>query len=91
MTTNRRVALVTGSTSGVGEAVAGVLLEHGWRVLGIGRRHPSIEHAEYQHLRIDLGNTAELAPAIEREVHPILAGQWDCSYGRRQKTRRCGW
>ena len=59
------LAVVTGTTSGVGEAVATTLIERGWRVIGIGRRQPTIDHVAYQHVRLDLANTASLVATLE--------------------------
>ncbi len=33
-----KLAIVTGSSSGIGEALTGQLLERGWQVLGVARR-----------------------------------------------------
>ena len=48
------LAVVTGTTSGIGHAVARTLLERGWRVLGVARRASGIEHDAYEHVRTDL-------------------------------------
>ena len=61
-----RFALVTGTSSGIGAAVARELLAHGWQVLGIARRAVRLEHG-YRHLALDLAD-ASTAPAIEREL-----------------------
>ena len=50
--------MVTGSTSGIGEAVAAHLAEGGWQVLGIARREGKITHPAYRHHRLDLSDTA---------------------------------
>jgi benzil reductase ((S)-benzoin forming) len=59
------LAVVTGTKSGVGDAVATTLIERGWRVIGIGRRQATIDHAAYEHVRLDLANTASLVSALE--------------------------
>lgn len=56
-----KLAVVTGSTSGIGEAVATQLAEGGWRVLGIARREGTLSHPAYRHHRLDLSD----APAVE--------------------------
>lgn len=53
-----KLAVVTGSSSGIGAAVAGHLAESGWRVLGIARREGVISHPAYRHQRLDLSDTA---------------------------------
>ena len=58
----RKLAVVTGSTSGIGEAVARQLAEGGWQVLGIARREGTLSHPAYRHHRLDLSDTA----AVER-------------------------
>lgn len=67
-----RLALVTGTSGGIGEAVARRLVERGWQVTGVARRAAAIEHAAYTHLPLDLGDTAALA-AIDRMVAPSIA------------------
>ncbi len=67
-----RVALVTGTSSGIGEAVARELLRRSWRVVGASRRAAAIEDPRYTHLRIDLGNVAELAARVEAAVSPLV-------------------
>ena len=53
-----KLAVVTGSSSGIGEAVANLLAEGGWQVLGIARREGTISHPAYRHHRLDLSDTA---------------------------------
>jgi len=67
-----RVALVTGTSSGIGEAVARELLRRNWRVVGASRRSAAIEDPRYTHLQIDLGNVAELAARVEGVVCPLV-------------------
>jgi hypothetical protein len=65
-----KLAVVTGTTSGIGYAVACGLLERGWRVLGLARRPSAIEHDAYEHERVDLHDIdaldARLAPRLTR-------------------------
>src|SRR5487761_1911273 len=67
-----RVALVTGTSSGIGEAVALELLRRNWRVVGASRRAAAIEDPRYTHLQIDLGNVAELAARVEAAAGPLV-------------------
>jgi len=63
-----RLAVVTGTTAGIGLAVATDLLARGWRVLGVARRPSAIAHQRYEHAEVDLAEPAEAAAAIERAV-----------------------
>jgi benzil reductase ((S)-benzoin forming) len=68
-----RIALVTGTTRGIGAAVADRLLARGWSVIGLARRPAAVDHERYRHLSIDLADTATLAETFEREVAASLA------------------
>jgi NAD(P)-dependent dehydrogenase (short-subunit alcohol dehydrogenase family) len=56
----RRCAVVTGSSSGIGRAVAQRLLADGWRVIGVQRGAADIHHPDYTTLQADLGRQAEV-------------------------------
>jgi 3-oxoacyl-[acyl-carrier protein] reductase len=57
------LCIVTGSSSGIGKAIAQALLADGWTVMGFDIATPSIEHAQFMHVRVDLcdGSAAERA------------------------------
>lgn len=67
---HRRLAIVTGTSSGIGEMVARQLLEHGWEVLGIARRAAAISSPHYTHSPIDLGDVTHLARALDSSLAP---------------------
>jgi NAD(P)-dependent dehydrogenase (short-subunit alcohol dehydrogenase family) len=68
-----RICLVTGTSSGIGLAVAEELLRRGWEVAGLSRRAAPLHHARYRHLRIDLADTARLEAALEGSFGEALA------------------
>ena len=71
-TQGTHLALVTGTTSGIGEAIARLLLEHGWRVVGLARRAASIQNPNYAHVSVDLGDAAALRAAFATAVAPLV-------------------
>jgi len=54
-----RLAIVTGTSSGLGRATATCLLRESWHVCGLARRKAVIDDPDYDHLQIDLSNLAE--------------------------------
>jgi benzil reductase ((S)-benzoin forming) len=73
MNASDRLALVTGTSRGIGAAVATRLLERGWYVAGIARRAAPIDSPGYRHLQIDLEDSAALAATIERELGSFVS------------------
>lgn len=59
------LAVVTGTSSGIGEAIARHLLGAGWRVLGLSRRAGGIAHPAFTHRAADLMSTPGLLAAAE--------------------------
>jgi hypothetical protein len=68
-----RVALVTGTTSGIGYAVADALLRRGWHVIGAARRASAITHAAYEHLEVDLRDTDGLSSVMDSRLTAVLS------------------
>ena len=56
MPSNVRFAIVTGTSSGLGAAIAQALLAEHWTVIGMSRRMPAFSAPGYRHVVID-GNT----------------------------------
>jgi NAD(P)-dependent dehydrogenase (short-subunit alcohol dehydrogenase family) len=72
---NDRLALVTGSSSGIGAAVARRLLERGWTVIGMARRHVALSGGPYRHVTVDLADIAASCESIGRAVTPMLESE----------------
>lgn len=53
-------AIVTGSSSGIGKAIALMLLEEGYRVIGISRTKGEIEHPSFHTIACDLRSASTL-------------------------------
>lgn len=52
------LAVVTGSSSGIGQAIAQRLLQQGWQVAGLDVAPPHIEHPNFQATQVDLCDSA---------------------------------
>lgn len=60
-------AIVTGSSSGIGKAIALMLLDEGYSVVGISRSHGEISHRDFRHIECDL-SIARPLEAIKGEL-----------------------
>ena len=93
-----RHAVVTGSSSGIGEAIARRLLAGGWRVTGLDRAPPVIAEPAFEPVRVDLTDETARAAAIgaarrrdrdrARRRHHARRRRSDRSM--RPRARRCG-
>lgn len=60
-----RCALVTGVSSGIGEAIAKRLLAEGWNVVGFSRSEPAFTAEGFIHKAVDLSDREALAVALK--------------------------
>lgn len=74
MSSDGRHAVVTGSSSGIGRAVAQSLLSQGWRVSGFDIAPPVIEHVAFTAVRVDLcdGAATESAARAASGVNALV-------------------
>jgi benzil reductase ((S)-benzoin forming) len=70
-----KLAIVTGTSSGIGEAVSRDLLANGWTVYGIARRHARIVDSRYTHIAFDLGDVDGISESIGTRLAPIVHDQ----------------
>ena len=60
--------LITGTTQGIGKAIAELFLQKGHTVLGVDRQQASIDHSAYTHLVCDVRDCASLPPMQDIEI-----------------------
>lgn len=63
--------LLTGVSSGIGAAIAVMLVDAGWRVIGLSRTPPAVPHPNLVHVAVDLSD----ADALDRVL--ALIGPFD--------------
>ena len=66
MMTNKPVALVTGASSGIGEATANKLVAAGYKVYGTSRRGAQADQGAFSLLALDVTDDASVNAAVEK-------------------------
>jgi benzil reductase ((S)-benzoin forming) len=66
------LAIVTGTSAGIGQHVALLLLDLGWEVVGLARRSTPVSHQHYHHLAVDLRDTAALEALAAERLEPLI-------------------
>lgn len=69
---NHRLAIVTGTSSGIGQELARQLAARGWHVIGIARRAAQVESSSYTHISIDIGDVAQLTQRLDASLGPLV-------------------
>ena len=65
-------AVVTGTSSGIGQAIARRLLDGGWHVTGFDRAKPTLDHAAFDAVTLDIVNAKARADALDA-AHGVTA------------------
>jgi len=61
-------AFITGTSSGLGQALAAELLEQGRTVYGLSRRPAGFDSSDFQAAQVDLSELDAIAPALDRII-----------------------
>lgn len=64
-----RTAVITGTSSGIGAAIAARLLAHGWRVFGLDRASPTMANAGFTAVTVDLSDRSSRQTAFASIDH----------------------
>lgn len=73
-----RLAIITGTSSGIGASLAAELLRKQWLVLGIARREVSFSEPGYLHAQVNLADPAALASLASRIEAELAFRTIDC-------------
>lgn len=65
---HNKVVLVTGSSRGVGLAIARHFLDNNATVIGLSRGEASLDHARYVHFPVDLSDADSIVNCFKKEI-----------------------
>lgn len=68
MTMKKKIALVTGASSGIGEATAQQLAQAGYQVYGTSRRGGTAKDGSYSMLSLDVNSDASVEAAVQQLI-----------------------
>ena len=77
MEPRNRAVLVTGTSSGIGAALAETLLQNGWAVFGLARRSVAFDSPYYRHFKFDLADTGALGAFADEQLGPVFSEKTD--------------
>lgn len=69
----KKLAIVTGSSSGLGRAITQGLLERRYTVVGVARRDPEFQHPSYYHHSVDLSIPTAVESWARTALDPLIA------------------
>ena len=76
-------AVVTGTSSGIGQAIARRLLDGGWHVTGFDLAQPSLDHAAFKAVTLDITDAEARDAALDAARRRHRAGPCCRHHARR--------
>lgn len=61
-----KTAVVTGTSYGIGNDILTMLLDNGWKVYGLSRTSPEIQHENFVQMRCDLSKPDEISECMQQ-------------------------
>ena len=91
MNTERKVAVVTGASRGLGEGIVNAFRQHGYRVVGTSRSIEPSDNPDYLTVAGDIGDPAVgkkvIEAALSRFGRPETAAGWHFLTGKEEAVR----
>ena len=67
-----KTAVITGTSYGIGKAIAGTLLDEGWKVYGLSRSKPTFATEHFVWLQCDLSQPEQITQCLARITEPAI-------------------